>query len=59
MLHRFHLGYASQKLNPEIAVVILNYNGEQYLWNICRQYFSTFRAIISFMSLTTLQLMKA
>ena len=37
VLHRFHLGYASQKLNPEIAVVILNYNGEQYL----REYLPT------------------
>ncbi|MEO6189142.1 MAG: bifunctional riboflavin kinase/FAD synthetase, partial [Saprospiraceae bacterium] len=31
VLHRFHLNYAAYKINPSIAVVILNYNGEKYL----------------------------
>ncbi|MEP7196955.1 MAG: bifunctional riboflavin kinase/FAD synthetase [Saprospiraceae bacterium] len=31
VLAKFHLTYASQKKNPSIAVVILNYNGEHLL----------------------------
>ncbi len=31
VLQKFHLSYAANKINPSVAVAILNFNGEKYL----------------------------